>query len=581
MSVRMSRMIGGAAATAVIASTFGLGAGPLTASAATATTTFTCSGIAGDTAGSIAGAPKSSQDLLNLLASLGSSPVLTLPVTVESNAPATVSTGTGGFAAAFDYKIALPDSLIGQVKTLLGVNTIKVKDASFAIGVSGSATQTLSATTPQIDVSLASTPVVITQTVSGTVTPTGAGLIYYRPGSARLSIEVNGSVAGQANVGTLTVECSASGLLGSTAVRPPGSPLVTRNPITLTAAAGETVSVNLNDGATIVPDEGNPILWDSLNITNQATAGQASLSNGVLSYTAPNANGTYDVSYAVCGAARVIEGAPGVDEVQTIEFADKAYEGTRPLWFTLKFNGEETAPIVTGFYNDLFGNPVPKVWWDDSDLLAHILWGYFRAPSAAQVQAALEALNSIQPGDITVTGGPHTGNLNTPYTVTFSGALGQADVAQIEIGQWNTWLPNDGLAQILTAAKGLTGGGDAGKPAPPTGDESWNQFLAGAISLEQFFTQVGDRITYEIMASIDIQAILDFVTSLFPKTPLTKTPVAGEAAIAPSDTGPLCSQGVVQVIVTGAAQVAGVSTVANSTTAAGAPRAAARVTYAG
>lgn len=94
-------------------------------------------------------------------------------------------------------------------------------------------------------------------------------------------------------------------------------------------------------------------------------------------------------------------GAPtsGVDEVKTLTIS--ATGGT----FTLTYSGQTTGTIA---YN----------------------------ATAAQVQAALEALSTVGSGNVTV-----AGNAGGPYTITFTGTL-------------------SGLPQTLTStASGLTGGG--------------------------------------------------------------------------------------------------------------------------
>lgn len=49
--------------------------------------------------------------------------------------------------------------------------------------------------------------------------------------------------------------------------------------------------------------------------------------------------------------------------------------------------------------------------------------------TAANLQAALEGLSTIGSGNVTVTGGPGDAGGNTPYSVTFAGALAGTDVA--------------------------------------------------------------------------------------------------------------------------------------------------------
>lgn len=592
MTPASTRRIAVCLTAAVAAGTFAWTGGSTAAGAAT--TTFTCAGIDGDQAGSIAGAAKSSRELLTLLATLGGTAELALPVEVSLSAPASVSTGAGAFDASVAYKISLPDSLVKSAKDLLKVSTIKVANASFAVDVSGAATGSLVGTTPSIDVSLATSPVTVTQTIAGKVTPIAAGLVYYRPGATRLSVVVNGEVPGFAKISTITVACTASGLLGSTAVRPPGSPVIAPTPIVVPVAAGATASVDLANGSRVTPDQGNPVMWSSLRLIGNATGGSATLGNRAVTYTAPSKNGSYDVTFEICGAPRTVTGAPGVNEVQTFKFSDLAYSrdfpNVHPLSFTLTFDGKETAPIVTSFVDvDLFGNVTtyPYIPGDDGSRTLNILAGRFAPPSAATVQAALEALPNVAPGDIAVAGGPVSANdLANPYTFTFGGALAHTDVAQVTLGNWNTWLPNEGLSAVLAAAKSFSGGGQV----PPTVQDSFAQLVAQTITVDQFWSQFWARVQYDVLQNIDIQGIIDFVTDLFPKQPVTGTTTTGETPIADSSTGPLCSQGVVQFVVSGGvtaaavtpapAAVAGTSVTAGSQ-ATGARRVSATPSFAG
>lgn len=71
--------------------------------------------------------------------------------------------------------------------------------------------------------------------------------------------------------------------------------------------------------------------------------------------------------------------------------------------------------------------------------------------TAAEVQAALEALSNIAPGDVTVTGGP----LGTgPFTVTFGGTLADTNVAAM------TTTPTGGTGTVVVAT--TTAGGTEG-----------------------------------------------------------------------------------------------------------------------
>lgn len=100
-----------------------------------------------------------------------------------------------------------------------------------------------------------------------------------------------------------------------------------------------------------------------------------------------------------CGGEVITTG--GTDEVQTMTITGSPTGGN----YTLTFNGETT------------------------DNIAH-------NANAAAIQAALEALSTIAPGDVTVSG-------SGPYTITFGGTKSSMDVPLITV--------NDG---------GLTGGTD-------------------------------------------------------------------------------------------------------------------------
>lgn len=71
------------------------------------------------------------------------------------------------------------------------------------------------------------------------------------------------------------------------------------------------------------------------------------------------------------------------------------------------------------------------------------------AATAAQVQAALEALSNIGAGNVTV-----TGNAGGPYTVTFKGTLAGTDVAQMSA----TPTGGTGTVTVTTATAGGTEG---------------------------------------------------------------------------------------------------------------------------
>jgi len=102
-------------------------------------------------------------------------------------------------------------------------------------------------------------------------------------------------------------------------------------------------------------------------------------------------------------------GGLGVDEAQLINIAETATGGS----FKLKFEGEETGAIA-------YGAPATK------------------SEGAGSVEAALEGLASIAPGDVFVAPVP---SLDLRYAVTFEGAYAAEDVAQLEV--ITALLPNE------------------------------------------------------------------------------------------------------------------------------------------
>lgn len=107
-----------------------------------------------------------------------------------------------------------------------------------------------------------------------------------------------------------------------------------------------------------------------------------------------------------------------VNEVQNISVATGTpTAGT----FTLAFDGQTTAPIA------------------------------FNA-TAAQVQAALEALTNINPGDVVASGGPLPG---TSVDVTFQGQYAGTNVPQMTVDNTNVI---GGTYQVTTTTQGVPGG---------------------------------------------------------------------------------------------------------------------------
>jgi hypothetical protein len=87
--------------------------------------------------------------------------------------------------------------------------------------------------------------------------------------------------------------------------------------------------------------------------------------------------------------------------------------------------------------------------------------------TAAQVQAALEALSNVEPGDVTVTGGPLASGA---FSVAFGGQYANTDVPAM------TTTPTGGTGTVVVAT-GTAGGADVGSDG--------RQILAGFLVTDQ------------------------------------------------------------------------------------------------
>lgn len=115
----------------------------------------------------------------------------------------------------------------------------------------------------------------------------------------------------------------------------------------------------------------------------------------------------------------------GVDEVQSVTITGAPTGGT----FRLTFNGQQTAAIA---YN----------------------------ATAADVEAALRLLPGIGDGGVTVSGGPGPA---TPYAVTFTGALGDANQPQMTASHTFTGGTTPAIA-VATTTAGVTQTKTLGSP---------------------------------------------------------------------------------------------------------------------
>ena len=443
-------------------------------------------------------------------------------------------------------------------------------------------------------------------TIGGPIKTTGGGIITYRVAGVTLTAAL--SLSGQNFVLNLTCSPTGSNLIAKTSVKDPNAPSFNPEVYKLNAAAGGTVSVDLLKD--VVKPGKTPLMTDSLKIVESPSAGTATLSNGVLTYTAPTAPGTYSTTVEICGEPNADSGIPGVNEVQKLQLGDNWSDGLlgpRPVGFTLKVGDQETDVIWTAEH--ILGpilmplplngiKPTSENWApaDSAGLVNDYLFGInLVAPTAGQIRSALEALPNIGAGNIEVTelreNEANPGAV-TGFAIKFVKALAEQDVPQVELSDWFSVPPQEVLDRIGEAVAGIAGGagGDEEAPANPivtaadaaraaahdaaiaggkteeqakaAGDEAArnkaNEILGNRI-LES--VTGGPSVTDEewsgwaevviISPIMDaVPAIIAWINSLFPKKVILSTTVAGEAPIPPE---PLCAQGIIDVTVEGAA----------------------------
>lgn len=418
-------------------------------------------------------------------------------------------------------------------------------------------------------------------TVGGKVETNGGGIVTFRVGTVTLSAKL---AAAGADLPQLNLTCAPKGsnLIAKTTVRDPDAPVVNPEVLSLTASGGQTVTADLlND---VISEGKTPLQPETLKITEQPAQGSASITNGVYSFQAPNEVGVYSTTYEVCGAPKADGGIPGIDEVQYISLGANwktAFPGPYPVAFSLKV-GEEETPLIWTVKSTLpFLFPVPRGGitptpenWAPADregLVSQYLLGVeYVAPTAAQMQSAIEAIPSVGAGNVKVEevrSTPASEGAPTKvvgFKVTYIGAKGQQDVPDIALGQWYSVLPTE-ILDTLTGALGSIGEGDGetpdpNAPEPPTVDQALAAiqaaFAAGQPISDQMWDDLSGAIVNGILDEVlkAVPDILKFLNEVFPQKPVATVTEQGEVPTPPQ---PLCAQGIVDVTVSEAAATGG------------------------
>lgn len=588
MSARTKRRFsirkGAAAITAVAVGTLGLvasGTGVTSAAPFNTTVQISCRG-----------ADAATTDLLNTAGAILGGNRVGVQLNISGDVPANAGIDEE-IDATFNWTATMSQTLIDQAAGL--INQLSVTNISVQQQVRGPATPNdFSAAVPgPIVISpqkgvAASMPI---GEVGGTVTTTGGGIVTYRVGTVSLSAGL--AVAGQNMALNLTCAPQGSNLIARTTVRDPDAPVFSPELIELEAMPGETVTQNLLDD--VVQEGKTPLMPETLEIVEPPAAGQASITDGVFSFTAPDTPGNYSTTVQVCGAPKAEGGIAGVTQVENLLFGDNwgvggipfIWPAPRPVAFSLKFGDEET-PLIWAAEPNLLGHaqfgfpatlplggktPTAENWApaDNPGLVADYMWTTdYKRPSAPSIQAALEALPSVGAGNVSVTEirqtvvdadgepvlDPVTNEERTKfvgYSVTYLNDLEESDLPDLEVGQWYGIPPQEALDQLIGLAGALGGGDDEEEQeAAPTIQEAIDAIeaavLSGAPITDAMWDDLGNAfanaLIEEILANMD--AILAFINSLFPNMLDTIVVEQGEEAVPPQ---PLCAQGIIDVSV--------------------------------
>lgn len=549
------------------------------------------------------GADAKTQQTLNLAKALiGSDTIAVNLAATAANIPATAGIDDD-INAEFNFSGTLDQNLVDKsagLKLALAVSNIKG-----TMAVKGpSSVDTFHATgTDTVINPVAGKPATINiGKVGGPIKTTGGGIITYRVAGASLTTAL--SLSGQNFILNLTCSPTGSNLIAKTTVKDPDAPTFNPEVVKLNAEAGGTASIDLVNK--VIRPGKTPLIGDSLKIVESPAAGKAELNNGVFTFTAPTAPGTYSTTVEVCGEPKADAGSPGIDEVQKLELGDNWADGLlgpRPVGFTLKYGSEETNVIWTAEH--ILGpilmplplngiKPTSANWAPENGpglVNDYVIGMKFVAPNANQVRQALEALPSIGAGNIEVTelreneSNPH---VVTGFSIKFVKALAEQDVPQISLGGWFAVPPQEVLDRIGEAVAAIAGGlgGDEDGPVNPVvaaadaarqaahdagiaagwteerakaaGDEAARQAadkyigdkliasITGgpAVTQEEWDGWVKVRIINPVMDVVP--EIIAWINSLFPKKVLMSTSMAGEAPTPPE---PLCAQGIIDVTV--------------------------------
>jgi hypothetical protein len=499
-----------------------------------------------------------------LLAALGGQ--LTVPFQVIADVPPTLEPEQSGSPISFTWTVSLDASIASTVAAISPSLTVKNLMLDTKILGPTDTTEVQGRPADIVVNVVPGQPITISQgPFTGTLENVGkGGIIRYSP--ARISFTISLTISGQ--VTNVNIACQAPGTIATTAIKIPGSPDI--DPISLPGPANSFVDVDVlgeyvRNGVDQNGEE-RPVDPSSLKVLD----GPGTVVGGVVRVSTGDPNTTSSVTFEVCAGT-----LPGTNEVQRIRLDTSPDATKKSVGFTLKYGAAETDTIFTvapmfpftGLWGALIGVPAtfqnPSNWVEEAN-------GYivteFRLPAPKTIDDALERLPGIGAGGVEVTTVP---GLPGAYDIEFTGQNGERDVDSIGLGSYYSVFPQEVLTGIIAAAQGLLGGGGGGGTTTTTVpieqlraqfDEALRIDLNVAPPKLPDFDRAGELLGQILQASvrgalanIDVQAVIQGLTSLFPKAPELSTEISGDAPIG------ICSQGVIDV--TTPADVEGITTV--------------------
>ena len=461
-----------------------------------------------------------------LLGVLGGS--LTIPIEVTGTVPGTVAPDDGSFPVEFSWSLEVDGAApeFAALWAVVGANslTAQVSGINLPVLVAGNGTTATDVTgTPAgrsitikrgESVSIAEGPF----TADIPITGNAGDQVVFTVGNPGLTLGL--TVASLGGDIDLALICDISRKFATTTIAVEGAPTI--DSVDEKVDKGGTLTVDVNE---LITEGDSPLIAGSLEISESPAEGTASLSDsGILTYEAPDADTEVSIGLRVCGEEiELVPANPGTDEVQQVVVEEPYAGNRRPLFIGYVVNGSETE-VVSYAESPFF--PV------FSDL---------KPPLAAELQAQLETAPGVAPGDVVVTGGPDAadrlGTQSNPYTITYTGNLATTDVADLVVGEFSGWPPRAWLDAIIEFASGLGGGGDDGEGGETGGGETDGDEGTGDSAIDDF------------LANLDINAILESITSLFPDPPAISTLTQGEAPAEAELSGPLCGAGTLSITV--------------------------------